>query len=280
MNLQPIKLPFGLRADGSLAHVEDVPRGAACGCVCPACERPLVAKQGDVRVPHFAHAADFDCEYAVEAALHLAAMDILARRRTLTLPASAPFTPIGMSRSVSALQPRRLVFDDVQLERREGSVVPDGIAVLGDYTLRVAIRLTHRITDEKLERLRELGQPAIELDLSRVDRKCLRADLERLIVEDPACKRWLVDVSGDEAIASIPELQGRVFALRYEPHGTPFVACSKWLWQNRPIWECRTCPHCLGVGPDPFAPEWAYCRLVGTHEPGWYPRPPVNPHAS
>lgn len=40
---------------GGLRFIGDVPRGAACGCFCPACGCPLVAKQGDEVQWHFAH---------------------------------------------------------------------------------------------------------------------------------------------------------------------------------------------------------------------------------
>jgi len=41
--------------DGSLRFIGDVARGAACGCFCPACGCPLIAKQGDEVQWHFAH---------------------------------------------------------------------------------------------------------------------------------------------------------------------------------------------------------------------------------
>jgi len=40
---------------GGLRFIGDVARGAACGCFCPACGCPLVAKQGDEVQWHFAH---------------------------------------------------------------------------------------------------------------------------------------------------------------------------------------------------------------------------------
>lgn len=42
-------------ASGQIQFVGDVPRGAACGCFCPVCSSPLVAKQGGVKEWHFAH---------------------------------------------------------------------------------------------------------------------------------------------------------------------------------------------------------------------------------
>ena len=37
-------------ADGKLVHVDSVPRGRACNCVCPCCYEPLEARHGGIRV--------------------------------------------------------------------------------------------------------------------------------------------------------------------------------------------------------------------------------------
>ena len=52
-------IPFGLRED-RMWDVEEVPRGSACGCVCPdpKCSRALVARQGLYKIWHFAHLGD------------------------------------------------------------------------------------------------------------------------------------------------------------------------------------------------------------------------------
>ena len=45
-------------ADGRMVHVDDVPRGLQCGCVCPNCHERLVARHGDVKEHGFAHHSD------------------------------------------------------------------------------------------------------------------------------------------------------------------------------------------------------------------------------
>ena len=42
-------------AEGKLVHVDSVPRGLECGCVCPYCHERLLARHGDVREHGFAH---------------------------------------------------------------------------------------------------------------------------------------------------------------------------------------------------------------------------------
>ncbi|WP_303903585.1 competence protein CoiA family protein [Thiohalomonas denitrificans] len=49
-------IPFGLDAEsGQLVDVGSVKRGNACGCICPSCQTPLVARHGDEKEWHFAH---------------------------------------------------------------------------------------------------------------------------------------------------------------------------------------------------------------------------------
>ena len=54
-------VPFGQNGE-RLCTVKEVLRGIGCECVCPdpQCGRPLVARQGNVKVWHFAHAGDQD----------------------------------------------------------------------------------------------------------------------------------------------------------------------------------------------------------------------------
>ncbi|MEC8880010.1 MAG: competence protein CoiA family protein [Pseudomonadota bacterium] len=51
-------IPFGLRVnDDYLVDVSHVERGRRCRCICPSCKTPLIARQGDKKTWHFAHAS-------------------------------------------------------------------------------------------------------------------------------------------------------------------------------------------------------------------------------
>lgn len=45
-------LTHAIDADGKLVYVDDVPNGNKCGCFCPACKEPLMAKKGEKRRHH------------------------------------------------------------------------------------------------------------------------------------------------------------------------------------------------------------------------------------
>jgi len=72
----PDRLKYAIDTTGKLISVDDVPNGKKCGCFCPACKEPLMAKnQGNKRVHHFAHQSGTECAYAFESMLHLLAKE-------------------------------------------------------------------------------------------------------------------------------------------------------------------------------------------------------------
>ncbi len=75
-NHSAYRLTYALNQTGLLVNVDDVPVGNQCGCFCPACKEPLIAKnQGTKREHHFAHQSGTECEYAVESMLHILAKE-------------------------------------------------------------------------------------------------------------------------------------------------------------------------------------------------------------
>ena len=69
-------LTYAIDKTGKLVGINDVPHGENCGCFCPACKAPLIAKnQGLKRMHHFAHCTGKECKYAFESMLHLLAKE-------------------------------------------------------------------------------------------------------------------------------------------------------------------------------------------------------------
>lgn len=69
-------LTYAPDSDGCLWDVDNVPNGNECGCFCPACREPLMAKnQGTQRMHHFAHQSGSECKFAYESMLHLLAKE-------------------------------------------------------------------------------------------------------------------------------------------------------------------------------------------------------------
>ena len=69
-------LIYAVDSNGQLVNVGNVRTGNECGCFCPACKEPLMAKnQGLKRIHHFAHQSGTECDFAYESMLHLLAKE-------------------------------------------------------------------------------------------------------------------------------------------------------------------------------------------------------------
>ena len=75
-------------AAGEVRFVAEVPRGSTCGCRCPECFSPLVAKQGTTRAWHFAHEGGQErpeCEVGAANLLRRLAIGVL-RSQQVVIP--------------------------------------------------------------------------------------------------------------------------------------------------------------------------------------------------
>ena len=52
-----VKIPFARSTDGEIVTVDQVARGKACNCTCLICGMPMIARKGDEKIHHFAHAS-------------------------------------------------------------------------------------------------------------------------------------------------------------------------------------------------------------------------------
>lgn len=72
-------IPFGLHVDSDrLVDVGSVAKGNGCGCICPSCRTPLVARQGNEKEWHFAHRSQKvhndtrkECEYSLPVSIRM-----------------------------------------------------------------------------------------------------------------------------------------------------------------------------------------------------------------
>jgi hypothetical protein len=198
---------FAIAKDGRVVSVDEVERGQACGCTCPACRRPLIARQGEVRVWHFAHATGADCEGGAESALHLAAKTAIERAGGITLPGlSVKRTltlPDGRRGTGEASIPETWIdFSEVRTEVHLGAVIPDVVGTAGMQSYLIEVGVTHFVDTDKRAILKGLGNPSIEIDLHSLDREAWDwPALEEIVVHGVSGKHWLA-YPGHEALVA------------------------------------------------------------------------------
>lgn len=88
-------IPFAIRVvDGQLVDVHDVPRGLAADCICLSCRTPLLARQGDHKSWHFAHATrgtfrstETKCQFSLYASIRMMARQVIGQNLSIRVPA-------------------------------------------------------------------------------------------------------------------------------------------------------------------------------------------------
>lgn len=182
-----VMLPYGESSNGRMLHISEVVSGRDCGCKCPGCGALLVAKKGELRVHHFAHASGASCSGAFETAIHKLAKQVIAERGELLLP------PIiakcgGESRPVR--EAGRLVGLSVRLEPGMVGLRPDLIATKDERELLVEIAVTHFCDDAKKALIREQKLSCVEIDLQWMKRDATKAEIEEAILTSPR-REWI-----------------------------------------------------------------------------------------
>lgn len=232
MNHETVLQTFALNNQGVTVHVNDVARGAACDCICPACGAPVIARQGDVRGWHFAHQAGADCPGAVESALHKAAKEVVRRARGIELP------PLMVSRThrradgqEATAEARRdfgwVDFDEVQLEAPIGSIRPDVVGYCREQPWIVEIRVSHAVDAEKIAMIRRFEIAAIEVQLDpETLSACDWPALEAAVIDAVDNKIWL-HCPDEDLMAAEAGQRAREMADRLPPLPSPTGARTK-----------------------------------------------------
>lgn len=190
-----LRVPFGWK-DDRLWEPGQVPNGKACGCVCPACQRPLIARQNH-QTPHFAHAPGADCPKALETAIHLAAKQLIADRQALRLPVltfTNPDARASFGRKPQAediYREHTVPLTQVRLEAWLGDIRPDIVVTSGADTYLVEIAVTHFVDAAKQAKIDARQVPTIEIDLRGLRRQTTFAELaDVLFTTKPYPAEW------------------------------------------------------------------------------------------
>lgn len=202
------ELTYGRKNEKEVS-VDDVESGLACNCTCPGCGDRLVAKKGDIKVHHFAHYSKPDRLSCYETMIHCLAKEIVEEERRIFLPSLRVYPtrvlrlyPCNRATFRARCERMKLVRDIVHqgtvktgkvlVETRMGDIIPDVACMVNGQWLLVEFHVTHRVNDEKLAKIQRLNLPAIEIDLSKVDRRILRDELRSILVHGNGARaKWI-----------------------------------------------------------------------------------------
>ena len=153
-------IPFGLRkSDGKFCDVADAPRGKKCGCICPSCKAPLIARQGKVNHWHFAHASrqvfletQKNCVFSFFVAVRMMARQTIGEQIEITLPAykgkvTEYVADYGryFSEQFTVAERQKITITNMEVERSFLGIPVDVYGLVGDF--HFIIYFTHRGRD-------------------------------------------------------------------------------------------------------------------------------------
>ena len=140
---------------GQMHHISDVRRGLHCDCVCALCKRPLIARQGLKRRPHFAHKTNNDCIYSNEVAVYKVVAEILGESMNIMLPQAALSFPAWKENEI--LQKQRVLPLDGSPEYHcgESQYPPDLIVTIQKRALRIILDFGRYYDEHDITLLRE-----------------------------------------------------------------------------------------------------------------------------
>ena len=184
---------FGLNEFNHLVHVSEVNRGLACQCRCVVCEEPMIARQGNIRGHHFAHASNREpCDSSHESMLHRYAKQLIVQARGLVAPitpAVAQFLGLSDTESLRVLHSLASVEEEVTM----GTIRPDLLVVSRDG-VQVAVEIAYSSFCDlvKIAAFEAHSLPALEIDLSRFTPENFDPDeVKEAVIRSVAHKTWI-----------------------------------------------------------------------------------------
>ncbi|OYY94433.1 MAG: hypothetical protein B7Y41_06250 [Hydrogenophilales bacterium 28-61-23] len=220
-----LRLPFAIRlSDNQLVSAVEVPRGAACNCICPGCRNPLLARQGTEREWHFAHVHASDCADGYEKSVHELAKQRIQQQKLLLLPAievsAQGWDAYGrlVEEKQLVMEARSVSLDDCKKSLPHGVVTPDLTGRRQDREILVEITVFHRLMPDKQARLVETGVPSFEINLGVF--QIQQATLERLdaeLFENPKNRLWIWHPKQEAAQTTVEAaVEARISAVRMQ----------------------------------------------------------------
>jgi hypothetical protein len=200
-----LKLPYGLKQN-ELVTIDDVDSGLKCDCICPSCKQRLIARKGEIKEHHFAHYKVSDCEKAVETVTHKLSKEFIkVAKYFATPPVYYPWTRVPIIKEAD------VPIDEVILESRLESIVPDIIIISSGKSLLVEIRVTHGVDDNKERKIKQLKLPAVEVLAGHLFKKMYAEkkyflndkEYKRILIEEYSHKQWINNPRAEQKLNQV-----------------------------------------------------------------------------
>lgn len=236
--------------NGETVHISEVESGLKCGCICPACGEILIARKGEKVIHHFAHKSTEECEYGYQTSLHLAAKEIIAKNKQISVPALY-LTFAGNGRELLIEDEKVINVFDVILEKKISDIIPDILLVTDIGQLIVEIYVTHEIDNEKKRKIKRLDIPTIEIDLSKFDRNITKEALCKELLFQNDNKSWIYNGKREITYKKFLEVSDwKPIVVRGYASYVDYCPIKRRVWKGKPyanfLDDCYGCDYFVG----------------------------------
>ena len=174
--MSDLLIQFALSVSGRIVAADEVPGGLACRCHCIECGNPLVARQGKVLRPHFAHLSSAgQCNSSGEGIMHKLAKRCLTESvgKVIVLGTGAYYALLrGVRCEVPILTANRVVDTLAAVEFRfRGNDASRRVnlqksQVVGQYDIAVEVSVTHAKDEYYCLDMQQSGTSVFEKSVS------------------------------------------------------------------------------------------------------------------
>jgi len=168
-----------------LSHVDDVPNGRLCGCVCSGCDDTLIAhNKGENQTHHFKHTnPEREGKTCLMTQLHLWAQQYISKLDSITF--SAP--KIVYEGKTIETTPVCVNITKAHLEKRVGIYWADVYLETPEEHIAIEVKVSHACTQEKINYYKDQKVPSVELDLSTLVGVEIEEVKRRIDTQDIPC---------------------------------------------------------------------------------------------
>ncbi len=228
-------IPFAVDAAGRDRDASEVERGLRCGCRCPACGGVVVARQGEVRAPHFAHHSRKECVHALEASLFRGTIAMLTApgamlrlpplgsRHELAAYHGASFTEAQAAKFFATawvVEGRAAPLEGLEVRAREiaASVVAAADLVVAPLGLEIHLLSYRKNAAQVRAGLGGGAGRVLGIDLRAYAKlwwdSCESDRAAKVVRASQALRRWLREEEGGRGWLAHPEFEERARRLR------------------------------------------------------------------
>lgn len=168
------------KPDGKMVHVDSVPNGIACGCICPYCHERLLARHGSQNTHGFAHHSDTrraNLKICYMVILYKLAEQIIQTKKRIHVPSYYDIFPETNIEFVDVK-----VNSDYEREDKQPDVIAttkDGKLFLIEFIFKYKVQHKQPIDYKNLN--------CLEIDIS----KQTNESIEKFLLEEKNDRKWL-----------------------------------------------------------------------------------------